>query len=349
MKAIFDIGHPAHVHLFRNTILNLQKLGWQIKIIARPKEITLDLLRAYGFDYEMLPHYDGLMNKTIGLLRIELGYWKIARAFHPDVIISMSSVYSAHVSRLIGKPNIAFGDTPASKGTLFNFVQHVLFAPFANIICTPDVFPYRFSTSRHVTYNGYHELAYLHPKHFKPDPFILKEVGLTEKDSFIVMRFAAWDAVHDLGQRGFKDIRERIEFVKKMENFARVFVTSEVAIPELKKNELTLPPEKIHSLLAYATLYIGEGATMASEAGVLGVPWIFVYTQRLPYLDDQERNFNLGYTVNDASKALEIAAKIFQIENLKIQWQKKRQKLLKDKIDVCDFITNLIIASSQEN
>ncbi len=346
MKAIFDIGHPAHVHLFRYTIADLQQRGWEIKIMARPREITLDLLRAYGFVYETLPHYDGLLNKALGLFRIDLDYWKMARAFLPDVIVSMSSVYSAHVSRLIGKPNIAFGDTPARKGSVFSFVQHVLFAPFPRIICTPDVFPYRFRAGKHITYPGYHELAYLHPKRFQPDPAVLREVGLKEKDNFIVMRFAAWNTVHDIGQRGFQNLRERIAFVKKMENFCPVFITSEVEMPELRRNEIKIAPEKIHHLLAYATLYLGEGATMASEAGVLGVPWIFVYTRRLPYLDDQEKNYGLGFTVDDASRAFDLAVNLLQTPNLKTCWQEKRQRLLHDKIDVCDFMTNLILEQS---
>lgn len=346
MRVIFDVGHPAHVHLFRHTIRDFQQRGWPIKIVARPKEITLDLLRAYGLDYDVLPHYDGLLNKAIGLLRIDLDLLRIARAFRPDIMVSMSSVYSAHVGRLIGKPNIAFGDTPAKGGSLFSLVQRALFAPFASVICTPDVFPYRFGGGKHVTYNGYHELAYLHPNHFAPDSSVLKEVGLTEQDPFILMRFAAWDAVHDVGQRGFTTVDQRVEFVRRMERHGRVFVTSEIAIPELKENTLTLPPDRIHSLLAYAALYVGEGATMASEAGVLGVPWIFVYTRRLPYLDDQEKNYGLGYTVTEVPLAFEVATTLLRNENLKAEWREKRRRLLQDKIDVSQFMRSLIIASA---
>ncbi len=37
-------------------------------------------------------------------------------------------------------------------------------------------------------------------------------------------------------------------------------------------------------LLAYATLFIGEGATMASECAVLGTPAIYVNSLQLGYL-----------------------------------------------------------------
>ena len=116
------------------------------------------------------------------------------------------------------------------------------------------------------------------------------------------MRIAARDAVHDIGHKGFKNVKEILEFIETLRMHCRLFITSEIDIPELERYRIQLPPERIHDLLAFATMYIGEGATMASEAGVLGVPWVFIYTKRLCYLDDQENNYGLGYTVSDSKK-----------------------------------------------
>jgi predicted glycosyltransferase len=170
---------------------------------------------------------------------------------------------------------------------------------------------------------------------------------LKEGDTFIIVRFAAFDAVHDVGQKGFKSVQERIDIVRQLESFGRVFVTSEVRIPELAGNTLKLPPERMHNLLAFASLYVGEGATMASEAGVLGVPWIFVYSLRLPYLDDQETRYGLGHTVDGAAQALELAKGFLRNPTLKSEWQAKRQRLLRDKIDVSTFMTNLIVSTAR--
>ena len=41
MKILIDIGHPAHVHLFKNLIGNLRKDGHEVIITARDKEIAL--------------------------------------------------------------------------------------------------------------------------------------------------------------------------------------------------------------------------------------------------------------------------------------------------------------------
>lgn len=348
MKAIFDIGHPAHVHLFKKAIRNLSNYGWEIMVAVRPKEITLELLDSYGFEYHKLMHYDGLVKKLFGMIPIDIEYMKLARSFKPDIFISVGTPYSAHISLISRKPHIAFVDTPAEKNSLFYFSSYGMLRPRNNIIATLDTFPMDFGFKRQVRYKGYHELAYLHPKYFKPDPSILKCLGLTDKDKYIVVRFASWDAVHDIGHRGFKNKKERIDFVRKVAKYFKVFVTSEIGIPELKEYVIPIAPEKAHDLLAFATMYIGEGATMASEAGVLGVPWIFIYTKRLPYLDDQEKKYGLGFTVNNASEALDIFLALEKRKNLSQEWLEKRKRLLDEKIDVAEFMTKLIVKVSKK-
>ncbi len=51
MKILVDIGHPAHVHYFRNAIMALKEKGHEFLITTRDKEVTLDLLESYGFNY----------------------------------------------------------------------------------------------------------------------------------------------------------------------------------------------------------------------------------------------------------------------------------------------------------
>ena len=342
MKAIFDVGHPAHVHLFKNTIRNLIKCGWNVKVLARPKEITLELLNSYGFDYQVLRHYNHLVSKAIGVILIDIEYLRIAHRFDPDILVSVGSPYSAHISAILRIPHIPFIDTAARRKTLYYLSYHAVLKKLTKVICTPDAYPPIFGKNQQIKYKGYHELAYLHPNYFTPDASVLGEIGLTQRDEFIIMRFASLDAVHDIHQRGFNNTSERIQFVRKLAEYCRVFVTSERPIPELKEYEIPISSHKIHDLLAFATMYIGEGATMASEAGVLGVPWIFIYSNTLPYLDDQENNYGLGFSLQNASTAFEICLNLLNRKNLKQEWLKKRDQLLKDKIDVTNFMTNLI-------
>lgn len=344
MRVIFELCHPAHVHLFKHAMWKLQECGWELKIVVRPREITRHLLDAYGFRYETLYHFDGILQKACGMFMNDFKYLKIARDFKPDIFVSIASPYSAHVSALLRKPFIGFTDTDPKRTDILYLATYLMTLPFTNVLCTPINFksPIKLNQKKHLRYKGYHELAYLHTNYFEADPDVLGQVNLSPNDRFIIIRIASWNAIHDVGHHGFKNPKEIIEFVETLQSHCKVLLTSELNIPELKKYTIELPPEKIHHLLAFATMYIGEGATMASEAGVLGVPWIFIYSKRLCYLDDQEENYGLGYTVSDSKQALEIALNLLKKPNLKNEWAEKRRAMLRDKIDVAEFMTELI-------
>ena len=52
-----------------------------------------------------------MAGKALGMIRNDIWLYNIAKKFQPDVFISPGSPYSAHVSRLLGKPHLAFIDT----------------------------------------------------------------------------------------------------------------------------------------------------------------------------------------------------------------------------------------------
>jgi len=47
MNILFDIGHPAHVHLFKNLIFYFKKKGYKITVVSRDKDLTIYLLNHY--------------------------------------------------------------------------------------------------------------------------------------------------------------------------------------------------------------------------------------------------------------------------------------------------------------
>jgi len=253
-------------------------------------------------------------------------------------LVSTGSPYLAHVSRVIGKPHIAFGDTEIAT-TIIR-----LMLPFTAAVCTPSCFALDLGPKQ-IRYNGYHELAYLHPNYFTPDPSVLDSLGLTKEEDFLILRLSSWDSSHDIGHRGmtFRTTQEMSDFMKRLEDKGKVFLTSELKLPVLlEKYRLQIPPEKIHDLLSYATMYIGEGATMASEAGVLGTPWIFTSTSRRGYLDDQEKNYGLGYTIADTHEAIERVFELLANPKIKDEWRRKRARLLQNKVDVTKFIVEFL-------
>ena len=292
----------------------------------------------YGFDYETYGRRtNSLAKKAYGLVGHTLNALSVAKNFKPDILIA-GTPYLAYVSKILRKPHIMITDTEHA-----NLVYWLTY-PFTDIIITPSCFKGRINPKKHVTFDGYFELAYLHPNYFTPDPSVLDDVGLSKDDKFIVLRFVAWEASHDIGDYGFSNKKNVVEV---LEEYGRMFITSESKLPkEFEKYKLTIPPEKIHNLMYYANMFIGESAPMSTESAILGTPAIFVSTSRRGYTDELESKYDMLYTfsdpVNAQEKALEKAIVLLEDVNAKKKWQKKRKKLLDDKIDITKFMAEFI-------
>lgn len=120
--------------------------------------------------------------------------YKAVKEFKPDFFVGLGSVRGAHVSKLMRKTSITFNDT--EPGTYQN---KILCSPFTDAILTPSCFKKDLG-KKQIRYNGYHELAYLHPNYFKPNPAILDELGLSRDDKFIILRFVAWKSYLEVGK-----------------------------------------------------------------------------------------------------------------------------------------------------
>lgn len=347
MKILIDIGHPAHVHFFKNVFWGLKKNGHDVMVTSRDKDLAIDLLEAYGIPHTVLT---GMGSGKINLMK----EWIIrdfklllsARKFEPDILIGMLNPCVAHISKFIGKKAIIFNDT-----------EHATFAgtityPFADIICTPSCFKKNLG-KKHIKFDGYKEMAYLHPNYFRPDPTVLEHVGLSKNDRFTVLRFISLNASHDTHSND--GLTDPLGLVRTLEDYGHVFITSEKPLgKKLKDYELKIPPEKIHSLLSYAQLYLGGGETMAVEAAILGTPSIDVEAVKIAqsrFVDisfihgnahELINRYKLMFAFTNQAQALEKAIEILENGNSKKEWEIKRKKLFEDKIDVTKFMMDLI-------
>ena len=336
MNILIDINHPAHVHYFKCFICEMQKRGHKILITASEKEITYQLLTKYQFDFIKLgAHGNSMIKKIINLPVMIFYMYLAARNFKPDLFLGFGSIRAVHTAAILRKPSINFEDTEDSIG------QIRLYIPFVKCVCTPTGF-LRDLGPKQIRFRGYLELAHLHPNWFIPNPVVLEESGLKETETFIIVRFVSWGATHDIGHHGIND---KIGLVKALEKYGRVLITSEGDLPpELKPYLIKISPDKIHDLLSFASLYVGEGATMAAEAAVLGTPSIFVSSlaSRLGNFIELEHTYDLLYSFTDADSALEKSIEILKNKKSKENWIVKRERMLKDKIDVTAFMVWLI-------
>ena len=255
---------------------------------------------------------------------------------------NIGGTFIAPVGRLTRTPTVTFYDT--ENATVSNLISY----PFASEILTPDCYKGRVPEGKHLKYPGYHELAYLHPDRFTPDPEVLRANGVNPDEPFSVVRFVSWKALHDAKARGFSR-EQKLSLVQALEKFGRVYITSEKPMPDpLERFRLPIPPHEIHHLLAFARLFIGESATMASESAILGTPFVYLDPVGRGYTDEQEKRYGLGFNFRSgqAEGSIEKAVDILSA-NLKdsFSFRESRARMLKEKVDVTRFMVERLSGS----
>lgn len=337
LKILVDIGHPAHVHFYSTPIKLWMERGHSVVITSRIKEMATDLLDVVGVKHEVLSEMND--GTKIGMFRElvnrDLALLKVVLREKPNVMTGIGGVYVAHVGCVRRIPSITFYDT--ENASLSNIITY----PFTSLVAVPNCYQ-AWLPRWHLKYPGYHELSYLHPNTFTPSRDVAIICGLSSTRPTFLLRIVSWQASHDLTETGWS-----VEFVKKLVEFlgakGKVIISSEKPLPSsLQQYQFAGPTDKIHHLMAYAAMYIGESATMASECAVLGVPAIYVAETGRGYTDEQEEKY--GLVINrrnlqwqglsqDIEKILEIPMRV---------WQQKREKLLNDKINVSEFVAELV-------
>lgn len=338
MRILVDISHPAHVHFFRNAISNWQKDGHTVRVVARHKDITCDLLECFDISYKVLSRArTGLIHLAMEMLIHVVRLLPVVRVYAPHVMLQIGGTFVGPAGWLTGIPAWAFTDT--ENATLSNAITF----PFIDKVFTPQCYNLDHGL-KHIRYPGFHELAYLHPRRFQPDPSVLTPFGLKPSDPFFVVRFVGWESAHDLRQTGLT-LSNKIELVSLLARHGRVFVSSEAPLPDaITPFASAIPVHHIHHFMAYAALVAGESATMASEAAVLGTPAIFVSPTGRGYTDVQEHIYGLVFNFGDTDQDGTLAAVKALVEHPRSRdhWQEKRRRLLEDSVDVTGWLVRLV-------
>lgn len=340
MKILFDISHPAHVHLYRNTCLELSLKGHDVIITTRESPAITDLLDNYEFEYTIIgKRKNKIFSKAIEIVRQVFRLYAICKNNKIEIGVS-SGIIVPMVSKVRRKMiSITLDDDDDDVEPFFVKFGH----PLTNELLTPDSLVGKRKAKKTLFYPGLHELAYLHPNHFKPDNSVLNDLNLTENHTFFVLRFSAFNAHHDLKAEGISKFN-KMQLVELLSNYGKVFITSEKEIePELEEYRLSINPTKIHSLLYYSTLYIGDSQTMASEAAVLGSQSFRCNTfkGKIGYLEELEKKYGLTYAYfpqEFGEMMSDIQHRLQKISGLKLETLSSLNKLYLNKIDTSKFL-----------
>ena len=334
MRILIDIGHPAHVHMFRCFAKEMQNRGSEVLFTCRDKEFEIKLLTAYGLKFiNFGKKSKSSIGKIFDLIKFNWNEWRIAKKFRPDVFLSHGSITASHVAWLMNKPSIAFEDT-------FNMEQIRLWEPMVSSILT-SMYNHPLKSNKVVRYKGYNELLYLHPNKFESSKNTLQRLQVKENEKYVILRFVSWGATHDKGHTGLS-YENKVLAVKEFSKYAKVFISSEKPLPvELEEYRIPIQAEEMHDAMANATLIFGESATMVAEGVVMGVPGIYLDNTGRLYTQEFEEVYNMcyNYTESDIDQQLAIkkGVEILQLDN-HTKFIEQHQKLINDNVDVTNFL-----------
>lgn len=340
-KILIDINHPAHVHLFKHVIADLHQQGYQVIVAAKEVDSIMHLLTVYHISYISTgKKRDGLLKKYFAEFLHLIQLIRLVRRENISYGIGVSMVLPL-VSKLTRMKSIVLDDDDLVITPVFG-----KFVSVANVILTPSSLAFEDRGPNRICHNSFHELAYLHPNRFVPDPAILDEIGVQLGEAFFILRFNAFKAHHDLGAQGLS-MAQKLTLVALLKPYGKVFITTERAIdPLLQPYQMPIAAEKIHSLMYYATMFIGDSQTMISEAALLGTPSIKLnsFAGRLSIPNEIEERYGLCYSFQPVAfnVMVSMVTDLLRRTDLKAEWSQRRARMLADKIELTSFMVALL-------
>jgi predicted glycosyltransferase len=330
MKILIYLGHPAQYHFFKNIVNELKKRH-EIRYLIKTKEILEPLLIGDGVKYKnILPAGRKSTRPGIiwGLIKREIRVLNEALRFKPDLMIGTDPSL-AHVGKLMKIPTLT---TLEDDAHVIYDLAKITF-PFSTYIMAPDSCDCGKWHAKKISYAGYMKLAYLHPNHFKHAPESIEKTAL--------IRLSNLDAFHDAGINGFNESLLK-QIIEKLAPEYKVFVSSEKPIGRwFEKYVLKIDPNNIHQILFQSSILISDSQSMTMEAAMLGIPSIRYsdFTGRIGVLEELEHKYQLttGIKPGNPEKLNQTLESLLSIPNLRDEFQKRRNKMLQDKIDVSGF------------
>ena len=339
-KALFYLGHPAHFHLFKHAIRSLREDEFIVCI--KSKDVLEKLLHEEGIPFVNVDEKSaGKKNKSSFGRLMDFGnrlirLYGIIREYRPQRLMGSAAELGV-LGRLTGIPSYIFFEDDFEKVASFARIA----GPTATYLICPDCCSAWKWNSKKIGYPSYHELAYLHPDHFRAEQ-VMEFAG----KKYFIIRFSELGAYHDTGKSGITD-EFAMQLIRMLEPHGRVYITSERELPpQFEPYRISISPSKIHHALAGAEIFIGDSQTMTAEAAVLGTPALRFndFVGELGYLEDLEHRFGLTYGIrtNQPDQLIRRLNELLAMTSLKKVWLEKRERMLAEKNNFAKSILHIL-------
>lgn len=344
MNILIQLVHPAHYYYYRDTITNLKRDGHKVVIAIVKKDMLENILKEDGVPYiDILPvsHKKwGKIGIVLDMVLRDIRMLKLTLKHRIDLLTG-STIETAHIGWLLRKPNINIGEDDAA--VVGKYIKNI--KPFVGIRLTPDCCDNGIIENKSVHFPGYFKTAYLRSGYFSAKRSKVEQYGIDVDKSYFIIRFSALNAHHDVGIKGINtEVAQRL--IDILSPHGRIYITSERPLePQFEQYRIKINPLDMHHVMAFATLYIGDSQSMANEAAMLGVPSLrfndFVGAKKIGVMEELEHVYGLTYGISshDPEKLYAKVDELLSMPNLREVFQERRQKMLRDKIDVTAFLT----------
>ena len=285
MRILIDINHPAHVHYFRNLIKIMIEKGHEFIVVNRDDKMINQLLDYYQIDHiirNKRPEKKNSFKSLYYLFGCICACIKASFKYKPNIYLGFGSSAASITALLFRKPCIILDDTEHNK------LNHRLYLPGASVVLTP--FYYNIDLGeKQLRFNAYVEQLYMHSHYFTKNENTINEQGV-KSDEYVLVRYIAYDAYHDKDVKPLCDEQKKA-IIQLLAQKYRVLLSMEKNNQDefYKPYLVHFSPEKMHDIEAGAKFLVAEGATMASEAFVNGVPYVYLNPLHVGYIDQQQQ------------------------------------------------------------
>jgi len=343
-RYFFEVNHPGQVHLLRNLYFDLTTKGHFVFVGCKDERIITDLLLNYKVPfYKLGKKGNGKWGKLIKQIVFDFRALVLILRHRCRIGVG-SSMTNDHISAIIPwfKAIHLSDDDETAVPLIVKFSY-----PFAYRILAPNCIEIPTFEKKLIRYPSYHEMAYLHPSRFQPDPTVLEKANLKAGEPYFVLRFVALKGHHDNGHMGISIDRKRI-LIEFLTSKGKVFITSEKPIEtEFEHLRLPIPPQDIHSFLYYASGFVGDSQTMTTEAAILGTPSFKcnTFARKLSIPNEIQDDYQLcfSYQPHDFDAFFNhIQTTFSDTAEAKKIWQVRRNKLMNEKIDLTQYLSDYL-------
>ncbi|MBC8486162.1 MAG: DUF354 domain-containing protein [Bacteroidetes bacterium] len=287
----FDLDNSPHVPLFRPIFKELRKRDLECYITAREYAQTIDLLKLWDIEYELVGKHGGKskIKKVVNFIYRASQLYNRINSRKIRLAVSHGSRSQLLAAKIKGISSILMMDYEYTERRIFNLLSTYLLIP--KIIPNERLKSAGINLNKVIRYNGFKEELYI--KDFRPEENFRKKINVNEEDVLIVIRPPGMlGNYHDRKSESlfisvikyFLDSSDAICIIVNRTPFEKNFLIEHIKLS--KRLRFLEKPVDGLQLLYSTDIFVSGGGTMNRESALLGTKTYSIFTGRKPYLDE---------------------------------------------------------------